>query len=164
PGFWCRPRLGFVWCPPRWCWTPRGYLCVGGFWDRDLAGRGVLFAPVHVPRPLWQNRGWAFTPTHVVSPAALMGSLWVRPNSGHYAYGDYYAARYSRAGYQPWASYGPKVRDPLYSYYRWTNRDNPRWQRSLVTTHQARVNGDATLPPRTLAAQNRLRSPSADLL
>jgi len=168
PGFWCRPKPGFVWTPSRWSWTPRGFLHVSGFWDRDLAGRGVLFAPVHFPKPLWQQRGWAFQPNHVVPTRALMASLWVNPRAGTYAYGDYYGAKYARAGFQPWASYGAKSHDPLFGYYGWANRDNRNWQRNLVAAHQDRVNGDATLPPRTLAAQQRLqaqhRNLSADLI
>jgi len=157
PGFWCRPRLGYVWCPPRWCWTPRGYLHVGGFWDRDFDGRGLLFAPVYFPKPLWQRRGWYYTPTYVVPPRALLGSLWVGPRGSYYAYGDYYAARYSRAGYRPWAVYGPKARDPLYNYYHWANRDNRAWERNLVSTYNDRVRGDSLPPPRTLSAQERLQ-------
>jgi hypothetical protein len=159
PGFWVRPQPGYLWNPARWAWTPRGYLYVSGYWDRNFANRGVLFAPTYFARPsVWQNRGWAYTPSYVVSPQALMGSLWVRPRAGYYAYGDYYASQYAKAGYQPWATYGAKARDPLYGYYRWASRDNRNWQRNLVTTYQNRVNGDATLPPRTLVAQTQLQA------
>ena len=82
----------------------------------------------------------------------------MRPRVGSYAYGDYYAARYSRAGYQPWAVYGAKARDPLYNYYNWANRGERNWQRNLVTTYQERSRGEAAVPPRTLAAQKRLQA------
>src|SRR5262245_56188772 len=45
-GYWCPYQPGWVYCPPRWCWTPRGYLFCSAFWDRPLARRGCLFAPV----------------------------------------------------------------------------------------------------------------------
>src|SRR5205085_2429652 len=42
PGFWSAPRPGFVYTPPRYVWTPRGYVYVAGFWDRPFASRGIL--------------------------------------------------------------------------------------------------------------------------
>ena len=156
PGFWYRGRPGLLFTPPRWAWTPNGYLFVSGYWDYDLADRGVLFAPCYIPQALCSRPGWSFSPSYVLSVPALLASLWVRPAYGSYAFGDYYAGRYARLGYQPWLSYGPRYGDPLYGYYGWANRDNPAWRRSLVGTYNGRVRGDYALPPRTLAAQRAL--------
>ena len=77
--------------------------------------------------------GSAKAATGLISPRtrspcrALLNSLWVRPGAGYYAFGDYYATRYALRGYQPWVAYGPRYRDPLYSYSRWVNRGNPAW-------------------------------------
>ncbi len=66
----------------------------------------------------------------------------------------------SRRGYSPWISYGPRYRDPLFSYYRWANRDNPGWQSGLASAYRNRVGGNLALPPRTLAVQQRLATTS----
>jgi hypothetical protein len=156
PGFWYRPRLGLLYCPPRWCWTPNGYLCNNGYWDYPLESRGVLFAPCYIPRALWAQPGWFFRPFCTVNVPALLASLWVRPNFGCYAFGDYYAGRYARLGYQPWLGWGPRYRDSLYDYYRWAHRGNPGWRQSLVSLYNGRVRGEFALPPRTFAGQRAL--------
>src|SRR5262249_13562083 len=75
----------------------------------------------------------------------------------HYFFGDYYEARYAQAGYRPWVDYrlGGRFPDPLYSYYRWHHRDNPRWDQSLRATYVARAEGTAPRPPRTLIEQQK---------
>lgn len=155
PGYWCPPYDGFVYCPPRYAWTPRGYLYVSGFWDRPFATRGVLFAPVWFNRPYWNRPGWCFRPRFVVGVNAVFGSLWVRPNAGYYAFGDFYGRRYADRGFQAWVSVGARNRDPLFSQHNVANRGNPNWRRDLVNTYEARNSGRATLPPRTLVAQQR---------
>jgi hypothetical protein len=156
PGFWCPARPGWVYCPPRYNWTPSGTLFVDGYWDYGLEDRGVLFAPVYFSRPLWETPGWAFQPTYTVGYPSLLGALWVRPRWGWYSFGDYYGSRYARLGYRPWVTYGARYHDPLFDYYRWSHRSNPGWYSGLVSTYRGRVRGDLPLPPRTLAAQQRL--------
>jgi hypothetical protein len=151
PGFWCPNRPGFVYCPPRFCWTPRGCRFVDGFWDYSLERRGILFAPVCFHRPLWNTPGWVYRPSHIVPCSSLLGSLWVRPRYSSYAFGDFYAARYRDLGYRSWIHYGALTRDPLLGYYRWANRSNPGWQRELLHAHDLRVRGALARPPRTLA-------------
>lgn len=165
PGFWVAPRPGWVFTPARHCWTPRGYVFVGGFWDRDLLTRGLPFAPVYIPPSLCASPNFVYTPTYTLSIGACLGSLWARPGWGYYAFGDYYGAGYGRLGYQPWFNYGPRVRDPLFGYYRNAQlRRNPNWAAGLATTYQSRVNGTLPLPPRTFAAQARLANPAAATL
>ena len=50
-------------------------------------------------------------------------------------------AKCIRFGYRPWVTYGPRYRDPLFGYYRWHNRGNPAWQRTLMATYRGRVAG-----------------------
>jgi hypothetical protein len=155
PGYWLAFQPGWVYCPPRWFWTPRGWICTGGFWDRPLARRGVLFAPYAIPPGLRARAGWRFTPGLAVGVGPLTTSLFIGPFGG-YAFGDYYGALHARRGYQAWAVAGPRVRDPLFGYYRAANVRNPGWERDLLATHRGRVAGDVARPPRDLAAQARL--------
>jgi len=156
PGFWCPPRIGWVYCPPRVCWTPRGFLFTAGYWDRCLATRGVLFAPVWCPPRLLARPGFVFRPAFAVPHSALLGALWIGPGRRHYAFGDFYARRYLDRGFQPWAVAGPRLRDPLFLHYAALNRNNPAWQRGLVSTYEGRLRGTVAVPPRTLAAQQQL--------
>jgi hypothetical protein len=156
-GYWLGYRAGWVYNPPAWVWTPRGYLLVGAYWDYPLEARGIIFAPYYVRRGLWAR---PFTPTVVVGIGPLTASLWLRPGLG-YAYGDYYGPVYARRGYQAWAVYGTKARDPLFGYYRAANITNPAWERNLISTYRGRVAGDIARPPRTYAAQVRSGTASA---
>jgi hypothetical protein len=45
PGFWSACRAGRIWIPSRYCWTPRGYAFLNGYWDYPLEDRGLLFVP-----------------------------------------------------------------------------------------------------------------------
>jgi len=163
PGYWGQLRSGYVFVPPSWRWTPSGAVYVSGYWDYNLGARGVLFAPMYFSPSVYSRPGWSYRPSYALGLNAVLGSLWVRPNRGYYAFGDYYGAGYSRLGYSSWASYGPRSRDPLYGYYRWANRGNPNWQSSLVSTYNGRVGGTLAVPPRTLAAQQRLIARDASL-
>lgn len=133
PGYWSPGAAGQVWVAPRYQWTPRGCVFVSGYWDYPLAGRGLLFAPVAFRQPLWTQPGWAYRPSAIVSVGApLLGSLFTRPHSGHYYYGNYHG----RAGYQPWYA-GAGRFDPLYGYYRQHNRGNPNWTTNLRQAYRA---------------------------
>jgi hypothetical protein len=154
PGFWCPPNPGFVYTPPSYCWTPRGYLFCDGFWDHCLETRGILSAPVWFDRPYWDTPGWSFCPRFTVGLPGFFGSLWIR--GGNYCFGDFYGARYAARGFQPWITHGARIRDPLFGYYNGINRGNPNWRRNLLTTHNGRERGLIGLPPRTLAAQERI--------
>src|SRR5262245_43550012 len=132
PGVWVRPRPGWVWTPARYCWTPSGYIFVDGFWDFPLRDRGVLFAPVAIDRRVWARPGWAFRPRYVCYENALVSALFVRPDHGHYYFGDYFDRRYERRGFVSWVDFrAGRAPDPLFSYYRWHHRDNRGWERDL---------------------------------
>jgi hypothetical protein len=155
PGYWLDPRPDWVYCPPRWCWTPRGYLFCSGYWDRPLVGRGLLFAPVWFGRA----RPALFTPRFVVGVNPLVNNLWIRPGFG-YAFGDFYGVTYARRGFTPWVTAGPRVRDPLFDHYRYVNRANPRWANSLAADVNNRFREETARPARTLALQERTRGPA----
>jgi hypothetical protein len=89
PGYWLAPRPGWIYTPTSYYWTPRGYLCAGGYWDRDLMTRGVPFAPVYLPRSLCASPDFVYTPNYPISIGAALGSFWARPGWGYYAFGDY---------------------------------------------------------------------------
>ncbi|MFO0841574.1 MAG: hypothetical protein U0797_04115 [Gemmataceae bacterium] len=165
PGFWVGPRPGWVFTPPRHCWTPRGYLFVGGFWDRDLQTRGLPFAPVLFPPSLYAAPNFMYTPRHALNVGACLNSLWARPGWNYYAFGDYYGPAYGSLGFQPWFLFGPRVGCPLFGYYRQLNFwRNPNWASGLAATHQGRLNGTLPLPPRTFAAQAKLGNPTGATL
>jgi hypothetical protein len=45
-GFKARRKQGWAWTPTHQQWTPAGNLLLPGYWDYELARRGLLFAPV----------------------------------------------------------------------------------------------------------------------
>jgi hypothetical protein len=154
PGYWRPCRLGWVWVPAHYAWTPGGFVFVDGYWDYPLETRGVLFAPVWFARPLWETRGWCYRPRYVVAiDTPFFSALFVRPSCGHYYFGDYYDRDYLTAGYEPWCRYAPRHYDPLYGYYRWSHHDDPGWMRGVGALYAGRRAGDLARPPRTLADQ-----------
>src|SRR5262249_2051749 len=62
---------------------------------------------------------------------------------------------YDRLGFVPWIDFrlGRTGYDPLWSYYRWQNRDNRLWERNLVTLYAGRRSGDIARPPVSLTQQ-----------
>ena len=91
-----QPRLGLD--PGSYVPTPSGYLYNDGYWDYSLP-RGAWPSPRSPsarrpsPRPTY-----AYSPENVLPVAGLLSSLFVRPNYGHYYFGDYYGRRLARAG------------------------------------------------------------------
>jgi hypothetical protein len=153
PGYYMQCRPGMVWSPACYVCTPGGCLYVSGYWDCPLERRGLLFAPVVFRRSPWLNPGWAWRPSYVVGTGALMDSLFVDTRLGHYRYGDWYGKNYLKRGIQPWHQVGTRGFDPLFAYYRSTNRNGAAWQNNLVTQYNNRLAGQATLPPRSLTQQ-----------
>ncbi len=158
PGFWMAYHPGWVWIPAHYVWTPGGCLFVEGYWDHPLDGRGLLFAPVRLAAGLLTAPGWAYTPQYVVQPDSLFGALFVQPSAGHYYFGDYFGARYQRAGFVPWVDYrvGRSGYDPNFNYYRSAFAGSVGWERGLRGLYQARLRGDIARPPRTLVQQNQV--------
>jgi hypothetical protein len=168
PGFWIEHRPGWVWVPAHFRWSPVGYVFVDGYWDYPLAGRGVLYAPVYFPRPVYTRPAFVYTPAYVVSEPCMVGALFVRRGFGNYYFGDYFAPRYSTIGFTAWCgtvgraggfSVGFGVGrtwgyDPLWSYYSVTYRRNPDWFAGVGNLYGGRYRGDIARPPVTLVQQN----------
>jgi hypothetical protein len=156
PGFWITYRPDWVWVNACYFWTPAGYVFVEGHWDHALARRGLLFAPVLFTRQLWTQPRWVYRPSYVIYDRFLFGSMFVSLRTRHYYFGDYFSNDYARAGYRPWVDYhGARAYDPLFSYYSWAHRSDPRWSRDLKTLYTARSSGDAPRPAHTFAEQTR---------
>jgi hypothetical protein len=158
PGFYVPFRSGWVWISAGYVWSPSGWIFVDGYWDRPFRTRGLLFAPVLFRRPLWAAPNWTYTPSYVVYDNFLMGSLFVRLATDHYYFGDYFGRRYVDAGFIPWVDFriGGRVYDPIFNYYRWQYRDNPRWVRDLNAVYAGRQAGRIPAPPRTFVQQQTL--------
>ncbi len=155
PGYYIAARPGFIWCPPRYLWTPYGYTFVNGCWDYPWEDRGLLFAPVCFHRPLWNIFGWYYRPFHYLNHHVLFDSFFCHRPSFHFHFGHYYGHHYARHGYEPWfGSYGQ--RDPFYQYYRWQNRNDPNWVAGLERRYADRVAGRVATPPLSLAQQNNI--------
>ncbi len=167
PGVWVAHRPGWCWVPAHYRWTPAGYVFIDGYWDMPLAERGVLFAPVYIPRAVYYRPAYVYTPTICVSEPALYTSLFVRRGWGCYYFGDYYENRYSTLGFSAWAAnvggsgfgvtvgFGRSVAyDPLWDYYRVAYRNTPQWAVGINNVYVGRFNGTVARPPRTLVQQN----------
>jgi hypothetical protein len=141
PGFWSAGHADWVWNAGYYTWTPAGVVYVNGYWDYALAQRGMLFAPVAFNQPLWTNPGWVYRPSYVIGVNGLLGSLFIQPGAYSYYFGNYYSPLYASLGFSPWYSYGRRNWDPLFTYYRWTNRGNPLWANQLQATFVARRDG-----------------------
>ena len=167
PGYWVEHRPNWIWVPSHYRWTPAGCVFIDGYWDRPLADRGLLFAPVAFRPAVLVRPRFVYTPAYVVTDTSLYGSLFVRHGFSNYYFGDYYERRYVNAGYSAWCGVSlnvgrfavsvgrpAPVYDPLWDYYSLTFRNDPRWQASVTGLYTGRYNGDFARPPRTLVQQN----------
>src|SRR5262249_54597825 len=114
--------------------------------------------PVWVDPRFYGRPNWFFRPAYVVQDQFLVGSLFVRMRTNHYYFGDYFDPRYERLGFQSWVDFriGRVGYDPMFAYYRWHHRDNPRWERDLRQLYVARRAGDIPRPPHTLVQQTTI--------
>ena len=158
PGLWTVAQPNWVWIPAHYLWAPRGYVYVDGYWDYTVDRRGVLFAPVAFHRNVYTQPGFSYTPSIVIDTGVFNTHLFLRPNYGHYYYGDYYNARYTSVGFFPWNMINVTRRfyDPLYAQQRWTHREEPDWERRVETDFQRRRSDEGFRPPHTFSAQQAL--------
>lgn len=160
PGFWTVCQPDWIWVPAHYRWTPRGWVFIPGYWDYPLVRRGVLFAPIcfRRPHPHWHRFRWC--PAVVIQPPILGFHLFVRPNYGHYYFGDYYAVSYEGLGFRPWFHYhGRRGFDPLFNYYRWYNHHRAHdrdWERNIQGWFTYYRHNEHQRPPHTLLAQHQL--------
>lgn len=157
-GYWAPVRESWIWVPGYYRWTPCGYVYVDGYWDYAVARRGVLFAPVHFRRNVYASPGYFYSPATVISLLVFSNHLFLRPNYCHYYFGDYYAPRYRDHGFYASYSYGSGRRgyDPIYSHYRWENRNDRNWDNQRRDYYEYRRDHADARPPHTFAALNSL--------
>lgn len=160
PGFAINNQPGWTWTPASYRWTPGGYAFADGYWDYELNRRGLVFAPVYFDPRFSGRPNWSYQPRYVVNTDFMLGSLFVNTGWNHYFFGDYYDRSYAQRGYSPWANNRGANRqyDPLFSYYRWQNRGDQRWERELVSGYIARRDGSIARPGRTLSQLESTRS------
>jgi hypothetical protein len=158
PAYWVDYRPGWVWVPAHFVWTPAGFVFVDGYWDLELVRRGMCFSPIHFSRPLWQQAGWVYRPYYPIYDNFLMGCMFIRPGYYHYYYGDFFDARYRGLGFTAFIDFrfGRFGYDPLFSYYRWHNRHDPRWFAELRSVYAGRYSGEFPRPPRTIVQQQQI--------
>lgn len=158
PGYWALGRSDWDWIPAHYVWTPRGYVFVDGYWDYSFDRRGVLYAPVYFQSGYYSRPGFQYSPMIAIGLVALMEHLFLRPDYHHYYFGDYYDRRYRDSGYYwPYAyQSGRYGYDPVYSYRRWTHRQDRDWERRHQASYDYRRDHESARPPRTWAAQKQL--------
>jgi hypothetical protein len=154
PGFWVGFRPDWVWIPAHYMWTRGGYVFIAGYWDHPLGQRGLLFAPVRIDRRV-VVANWYYTPQFVVQADFLIGALFVRPDRGHYYFGDYFEPQYAKRGYVAWVDFrsSPECYDPNFAYYRHRFNGDRTWETNLRGLYTARTNGTIARPPHTLVQQ-----------
>jgi hypothetical protein len=142
--------------PAHYCWTPRGNVFIDGFWDYPLARRGVIFAPVHFHRTVYSRPGFVYTPSVIIDAGFLTSHFFVQPHNHHYYFGDYYADRYTRFGFQPWFAF-QRTRgwhDPIFVHQRWHHsRDGDDWADRLAANHRFFAEREDLRPRHTFAEQ-----------
>jgi len=164
PGYWQSAQPDWTWMPAHYVWTPHGYVFVPGYWDYDVPRRGVLFAPVRFAPDYYSRPGFIYSPVTVISLAIFAEHLFLRPNYGHYYYGDYYAPRYRESGFfAPYAYYsGRRGFDPIFAKEIWQNRKDRNWLKQRETDFMFRRDNENARPPRTWAALQALaKNPDA---
>ncbi len=162
PGFWAAVQTNWIWMPPHYVWTPSGYLFVPGYWDLPVANRGLMFAPVYYPQPVYVQPGYVFTPQISIVGSAVTANLFVQASTNQYVFGNYYEQSYVGLGIVPWFSFSvsvgrPVYYDPLFSYYSVVYvRQNPRWAVQVREAYRLRRENVALRPPVTYAEQVRV--------
>ncbi|BBO32704.1 hypothetical protein PLANPX_2316 [Lacipirellula parvula] len=125
-GYWYAGQNNWVWIPDRYCYTPQGAIFISGYWDYLLAYRGLAYAPVWWPQPVWRGVGWSYRPYSVLDSGLLLSALYINRHHHHYyfGYGGWHGNHYN-----PWWQNGGRGRgyDPFCAYHRWhdgRNRDD----------------------------------------
>lgn len=159
PGYWLPARPDWSWTPAHYQYARGGYVFIDGYWDYEVARRGVVFAPVRFHRNVYTRPNYYYRPTTVININVFVNHLWVRPRYGHYYFGDYYAPRYHDRGF--YASFSYHTRrgyDPIYAHTRWENRDVRDWERIRRDRFDYYRTHEEARPPHTWAAM-RERDP-----
>lgn len=154
PGYWTKGNQDWDWVPDHYVWTPRGYVFVDGYYDYSVPRRGVAFAPVYFSHGLRTQRGFTYSPSRVINSSVFGSDLFLRPNYGHYYFGDYSGSNYENAGYAPWFSYQSSRRgyDPIYANQRWQHRRDRNWEQQNQQNFRDFRNNEDSRPSRNWPA------------
>ncbi len=153
PGYWAPQQQDWVWVPARYTRAGDRYTFTDGYWDHELSARGQAFAPVRFRNGAHTRAGFRYRPASVLSAdAQLLTHLFVRPQTGQFAFGDYYDNRY-RSAYRPWFEHfsSDGGYDPLLSHYDWTSGGN--FLQNLRSWNKYFVDNPKFRPRHTLAEQ-----------
>ena len=151
-GYWLTAQEGWLWTPSHYVCTPRGYVFAAGHWDYPLRSRGVLFAPVYIPRHVWERPGFSLSLGVAVDIGALQLNLFTCPRYCHFYFGDYYDDFYIGIGIFPRFECESRHSwyDPIYEHDRWFHRRNdPRWEEHERNDYELRRTNKDMRPPRT---------------
>jgi len=129
-----------------------GYVFEAGHWDYALERRGVLFAPIYLPRSVYAREGLSYSPTITIDLGVLRANLFTYPRYGHYYFGDYYDDAYRSSGIYP--QFESESRhtwyDPIYTYDRWHySRTDTRWEERRRQEYDHRRSDLSLRPART---------------
>ncbi len=166
PGYWVTVQQDWDWVPSHYSWSPRGYVYVDGYWDYNVARRGVIFAPVYFDPQIYARRDYHYSPAVVIDLNVFSDHLFLRPRTRHYYFGDYYADRYANDGFYARFAFqaGGHGYDPIYARQRWQHRDDHDWQGRVEADFRQRRDNEGARPPRTYDQQLELRAKKASVL
>jgi hypothetical protein len=159
PGFWAAIQPNWIWVPAHYVFTPSGFLFIPGYWDVPIASRGLMFAPVYYPQPVYAQPGFVFAPSITIAGPAITANLFVQASTNQYFFGDFYAQNFVSVGITPWFSFTfatgrPAYYDPLFSFYAVVNlRQNPNWIVEVRQQYALRRDHIDLRPPRTYREQ-----------
>jgi hypothetical protein len=162
PGFWAAVQPNWIWMPAHYVWSPGGYLFVPGYWDLPVANRGLMFAPVYYPQPVYTQPNFVFTPSISIVGSAVTANLFVQASTNQYLFGNYYAQNFVSVGITPWFSFSfatgqPAYYDPLFAFYAVVNvRQNPAWVAQVREQYALRRDRVELRPPNTYIEQTRI--------
>jgi hypothetical protein len=162
PGFWAAVQPNWIWMPAHYVWTPSGYLFVPGYWDLPVANRGLMFAPVYYPQPVYAQPNFVFIPSIGIVGPEVTANLFVQASTNQYLFGNFYAQNFVSIGITPWFSFSfatgpPAYYDPLFSYYAVINvRQNPAWVAQVREQYVLRRDRVELRPPNTYIEQTRI--------
>ncbi|HBE72242.1 MAG TPA: hypothetical protein DDW52_29260 [Planctomycetaceae bacterium] len=123
PGFWTKHQRQFIWQPSTYVQRPEGFAKVDGYWDFELATRGVLNAPLSIDTTE-DNSSSSVRLLPLANDASLHLHLFTQPNDGHYYFGNYYSREDQNRSILPWytAAATQFSLSPMASYYNWKYR------------------------------------------
>jgi len=155
-GYWLKAQPNWVWIPSHYVRTPRGCIFAEGHWDYALERRGVLFAPVYFPAPVYLRTSFTFSPSIVIDVGLLQVNLFAYPRYGHYYFGDYYDGAYLSIGIFPWfeSRRYHTWYDPVYEHSRWQHHHSePRWEEHERDEYRRRCDDKNLRPAHTFREQ-----------